>query len=243
MKRLLSILLVFVMSFTMTSTAFAATVPERETLVIGESTYDITTTQNTITVVDKNNGYEAVYVPSTGALTLRDLTGKEDQVCTNISVLKNANIDSESERMYSVQASNGSNSSRDNKYAYERSTKAYNNKYYTFWQIQIPNQIKMTWANANNTSTLEDFKANVDALRGLEDSVAGAWGTTILAAIIGVIGTLALPAIGAALVAVLSVLVGGDDLSTLLTYGTNMRNYRDNCESLFGQVIVYSIPS
>lgn len=200
------------MCFTMTTTAFAATV-KSETVVVGDTTYHITTTNNTVTVVNEKNGYEAVYVPSTGDLAITDLSSKSNSVCINISSIANSIVTSEQVGTNNTRAGNGSNSSKDNEYAYERSTKAYNNKYYTFWEIQIPNQIKKTWANTNNTSALEDFKDNVDELRALEDSVASAWETTILAVILGVVGTVALPALGAALVAALSVLIVKNSLA------------------------------
>lgn len=242
MKRVLCFLLVLVMCFAMATPAFAAT-EKRDTLVIGDTTYHITTTSNAITVVDEKNSYEAVFVRSTGDLTITDLRGKSASRCVNINAMANSILASQRVGTNNTRAGNGSNSSKDNEYAYERSSKMYNNKYYTFWEIQIPNQIKMTWANTNNTSALEDFKDNVDELRELEDSVAGAWGTTILAVVLSIVGSFALPALGAALVAALSALVGGDDLVTLLTYGTDMKNCRINCEDLFGEVIVYSTPT
>lgn len=242
MKRVLSILLVLVMCFTMTPIVSAATI-ETQTLVVGDTTYHITTTNHDVTVVDDKNGYEAVYAPSTGTLTLTDTTGKVSPVCINIGTLAEIQSNKGTPKMNIARAGNGSNSSKDNEYAYERSIKEYNNSYYTYWEIQIPNEIKMTWANANNTSTLDDFQDNVDELVELENSVAGVWGSTILSVIVGVVTASPLPSLGAALIAALSALVSSDDLTSLLTYGTDMKKCRNNCDQLFGEVIVYSIPA
>lgn len=113
-------------------TSYAATSNVDRTVTISGITYAIEKSENgVVTVTDKDTGGVAVFNKNTGILTVKERPDSKE-VVININDLIN-------------NASKGSNSSSDNKYAYSNYLKYYNGKPYTFWQIQIPDQIKYTY--------------------------------------------------------------------------------------------------
>ena len=232
MKKFISLLLSLVMVFSLGVTAFAAEATTTETVTYGDTTYTITTSANERTVTDNNTGVTATYNLSNGMLILENSNTEESFT-----------IDIETIKQESLIAPAASNSSDDNEYAYEYSLKTYGGKQYNFWEIQIPDEIKMTYANVNNLTYLNSFAANVDDMREAQDSVLGGWGRTILAVIMGIVAATPVGAIATAVLAVLGTLIGGDSIFDLIGYSETIATCKDNCEEAFNAVIVYTTPS
>ena len=232
MKKVLSIILVLVMLFSMSVTAFAAETTTTETITYGDTTYTVTTSGDVRTVTDNNTGVSATYDLTNGVLLLEN-SNTEETVTINVGNLMQE----------SMIATAAANSSDDNEYAYEYSLKTYNGKQYNFWQIQIPDAIKMTYANVNNLTYLTDFRVNVDDMREAQDSILGGWGRTILAIIMGIVASTPVGAVAAAILAIAGVLIGGDSIFDLIGYSETIATCKENCTTAFNAVIVYTIPS
>lgn len=232
MKKLISLLLSLVMVLSMGVTAFAAEATTTETVTYGDTTYTVTTSAGVRTVTDNNTGITATYNLSNGMLLLED-SNTEETVTINVGDLMQ-------EGMVAPAASN---SSDDNEYAYEYSLKTYNGKQYNFWEIQIPDEIKMTYVNVNNQTYLTDFRVNVDNMREAQDSILGGWGRTILAVIMGIVAATPVGAVATAILAIAGTLIGGDSIFDLIGYSETIATCKENCEDAFDAVIVYTTPS
>ncbi len=231
-KRAICVLMSLVMVFTLSSTAFAAEATSTQIVTYGGIEYTITTREGICTVVDQTTGTKATYNQSTGLLVLE--SGDSSESIT---------IDIQNLMLESMISPMASNSSDNNEYAYDYSLKTYNGRQYNFWEIQIPEKIKMTYVNVNNQAYLYDFRDNVDEMREAQDSVLFGWGRTILAAIMGVVAVTPVGTIATAVLAVLSVLVGSDSIPDLIGYSETIAQCKENCEDAFNAVIVYSTPS
>lgn len=217
---------VMVLSFSLTS--YAATSNVDRTVTISGITYAIEKSENgVVTVTDKDTGGVAVFNKNTGILTVKERPDSKE-VVININDLIN-------------NASKGSNSSSDNKYAYSNYLKYYNGKPYTFLQIQIPDQIKYTYEK-NNATNLYNFQSNVDTMRSAQDAIGWAWGATGLSIVLGIIAITPVGALAAAILAVASVLSGGPGIYELINYSTTIKNCQTNCVTYFNSVVPVSIP-
>jgi hypothetical protein len=134
-----------------------------------------------------------------------------------------------------------SNSSRSNEYAYTNYLMYYNNKPYTFWQIQIPGQIKLTY-EFNNGTRLLNFQYNVDAMRDAQDSIPWIWGTTGLAIVLGSIFAAALGGSAAAVLAVAVALTAVSGVCKLIGCSETIKRCQTDCATFFNQVVPVSIP-
>lgn len=231
-KRAICGLMSLVMIFTLSCSAFAAEATSTQIVTYGGIEYAITTRQDTCTVVDQTSDTKAIYNQSTGLLVLESGDGSET-----------ITIDIQNLMLESMISPMASNSSDNNEYAYDYSLKTYNGRQYNFWEIQIPEQIKMTYVDVNNQVYLYDFRDNVDEMREAQDSVLFGWGRTILAVIMGVVSASSVGTIATAVLAVLSVLVGNDSITDLVGYSETIAQCKENCEDAFDAVIVYSTPS
>lgn len=237
MKRVISIILALCMCFSMSATAFAYNT-QTEVMTLNGETYLVTITNDTVTVIDEKKGYQATYNQKTDVVSVCDLSDKESTVYLNLRTIKD-NIATKS-----YKAASGTNSSRDNLYAYERSIIEYEeNTYATFWELQIPDEIKMTWAHTNNNSAIDDFTDSVDELVEIEDELFSSVTTAVAAILLELIAAYAAPGIGAVIVSVFSSILGADDLATVLEFGEEIVTCQDNCEEAFDDVIVYTEPS
>lgn len=230
MKKYLALLLSLLMMISLCTTAFADSVTKR-TMIVSGTEYSIETTRSgVVTVVDKSNGAKAVFDKNTGELTV-----KENDSSKEINININELIEAGEEK--------GSNSSTDNKYAYSTSTKYYNGSPYTFWQIQIPNQIKYTYEK-NNVSNLINFQNNVDRMRSAQDTIKWQLGATGLAIILGLVASLPIAAIAAAIIAIADNLLtgGGSSIYDIIGSAQDIKNSQTNCVTYFNLVVPVSIP-
>lgn len=167
-RKILSFMLVLALLISVSAPAFAAETTT-ETVVYDGVAYTITTGRDYRTVVDESSGVCITYNMLDKVLAVESDNPDE---CITVDI--GAAIES------SMVSSADSNSSDDNEYAYDTSIVTHNGKQYNFWEIQIPGQIKMTYANVNNVTYLNSFRSNVDTMRDAEDHISTGWGRTIL---------------------------------------------------------------
>ena len=72
MKRVISIILAVCMCFLMSATAFANNT-QTEVLTLNGETYLVTITDDVVTVIDENNGYQATYNQKTGIVSVMEI--------------------------------------------------------------------------------------------------------------------------------------------------------------------------
>ncbi len=72
MKRVISIILALCMCFLMSATAFANNT-QTEVLTLNGETYLVTITDDVVTVIDENNGYQATYNQKTGIVSVMEI--------------------------------------------------------------------------------------------------------------------------------------------------------------------------
>ena len=98
--------------------------------------------------------------------------------------------------------------------------------------IQIPDNIKYTY-ETNNSSALIGFRNAVDTIKSGEDSISSAWGTTVLALVLGVIAVTPVGALATAIATVLAGIVGN---------AKTIKTAKESADSYFHQVVPVSIP-
>lgn len=138
-------------------------------------------------------------------------------------------------------ATYASNATKDNEYAYSTSIKQYNNKPYTFWQIQIPDNIKYTY-ETNNSSALIGFRNAVDTIKSGEDSISSAWGSTVLVLVLGIIAVTPIGTLATAIAAALAGIVGASGIKGIVDNAKTIKTAKESADSYFHQVVPISVP-
>lgn len=239
MKRVISIILALCMCFLMSATAFANNT-QTEVLTLNGETYLVTITDDVVTVIDENNGYQATYNQKTGIVSVMEINDNSSIVRIDLHDI----IYQSTESNHILRASGSdSNSSTDNAYSYERETIDDEDNRGQFWTIQIPNKIKMTWAHTNNISPLDDFADTVDEMRELEDTIDDEWGSAVLTLVITFAAGYTTAGWQVALAAALASVATSDSLENILSYAENINACCEDCESYFEEVLVYTEPS
>lgn len=223
-KKLFSVILSIVLCLSLSINVFAQEAGTTTTFTMEGKEYTLYVRDNVNVVTEVETGVRASFDNSTYTLTIYENADAQPIV---IQLPKAATY--------------ASNATKDNEYAYSTSIKRYNNKPYTFWQIQIPDNIKYTY-ETNNSSALIGFRNAVDTIKSGEDSISSAWGTTVLALVLGVIAVTPVGALATAIATVLAGIVGADGIAGIVGNAKTIKTAKESADSYFHQVVPVSVP-
>lgn len=134
-----------------------------------------------------------------------------------------------------------SNNTKDNEYAYSNSTVDYNGKPYTFWQLQIPDQIKFTY-EISNASQLFSFQKNVDDMRKAQDSIPTDWILVALGVVLAIVAFTPIGMVATVFVGAAAIFVGGTGISNLIRHFSVIKTCRNNIVTDFNNITIISRP-
>lgn len=223
-KKLFSVVLSIVLCLSLSISAFAQEAGTTTTFVMEGKEYTLFVRDSVYVVTEVETGVSASFDNSTYILKVYENADAQPIV---IQVPKTANY--------------SSNATKDNEYAYSTSIKTYNNKPYTFWQIQIPDNIKYTY-ETNNSTALSGFRNAVDSVKSAEDAITTDWGATVLVLVLGVVAVTPLAGLAAALAAVLAGIVGAPGIVGIVGHAQAIKSGKESAESYFHEVVPVSIP-
>lgn len=223
-KKIFSVVLSIVLCLSLSINVFAQETGSPTTFTMDDKEYTLYVRDNVSVVTEVETGVRASFDSSTYILTVYENTDSQPTV---IQIPKTASY--------------ASNATSDNEYAYSTSIKTYNNKPYTFWQIQIPDNIKYTY-ETNNSTALIGFRNAVDSIKSAEDSISTNWGSTVLVTVLGVIAATSFAGLGAAIAAVLAGIVGTPGIIGIVSNAQTIKSEKESAESYFHEVVPVSIP-
>ena len=234
-KSVLSLILALVLTLSTSNIAFASSSSELVVrFVENGQTYDAKViTDNGTSTVYLNNDI-ITFNSKSNVLTINNISYiiSNGESNNSLSSLSSTNA---------IQAKASGISNSYDGYSYDYYPKLYNSKYYTFWSISIPDNVKLTYQTNLNSTNLQNFKSSVDSIvSNHDDLVANGYGSAITI-VLAAIGTAAAGVVAGIVIAILSSLGFASPIDAVSSF-TALRDAQKDAKTYFNAVISVSIP-